>query len=115
MSKYKHAKANLPDWDEQIAQELKISIKAWCLKKALLKEDRASTMERITAEIDEFVAAFDNTEVERVVAEKYRQELTAFANEAYDRAVKMVGNSLHFFKHSQTTQHKPRILKLVPF
>ena len=92
MSKYKHAKANLPDWDEQIAQELKISIKAWCLKKALLKEDRASTMERITAEIDEFVAAFDNTEVERVVAEKYRQELTSFANEAYDRAVKMVGN-----------------------
>ena len=47
MSKYKHAKANLPDWDEQIAQELKISIKAWCLKKALLKQDRESTMERM--------------------------------------------------------------------
>ena len=92
MSKYRWIKANAQDWDEQVAAELKISIKAWCLKKAMLKADRASTMERITAEIDEFAEAFDDTETEQAIAEKYRQELTAFANEAYDRAVKMVGN-----------------------
>ena len=92
MSKYRWIKANAQDWDEQVAAELKISIKAWCLKKAMLKEDRASTMERITAEINEFVEAFDDTETEQAIAEKYRQELTAFADEAYDRAVKMVGN-----------------------
>jgi hypothetical protein len=92
VSKYRWIKANAQDWDEQIAAELKISIKAWCLKKAMLKADRASTMERITAEINEFVEAFDDTETEQAIAEKYRQELTAFANEAYDRAVRMVGN-----------------------
>ena len=93
MSKYKHAKANLPDWDEQIAAELKISIKAFCLRAALKRDNRAEVMERINAEIKLFIDEFDATsETEQAVAEKYRQELTAFAVEAYERAVRMVGN-----------------------
>lgn len=92
MSKYTYAKKNLPDWDEHASSELKTQIKAFCLKKVLLKADREKVFAWITAEIAEFVGEFDESDIERAIGERYRAELTEYAKEAYDKAVSMVGN-----------------------
>lgn len=93
MSKYTYAKKNIPDWDEHISADLKTQIKAFCLKKVLLKADRVKIMEQIAKEITEFIDEFDSAdEAEKQIGERYRQELTEFATEAYEKAVSMVGN-----------------------
>lgn len=91
MSKYTYAKKNLPDWDEHASSELKTQIKAFCLKKVLLKADREKVFEWIATEIAEFVAEFDGSDIEKAIGERYRAELTEYASEAYDKAVSMVG------------------------
>ena len=109
MSKYTYVKRNLPDWDEHAAAELKISIKAYVLKNVLLHRDRAAIMERIHAEVQEFVDEFDEEDVEREIGERYRAELLEFASEAYDRAVRMVGmKTPHMFTQILTTTVKDR-------
>lgn len=91
MSKYTYAKKNLPDWDEHASAELKTRIKAFCLRKVLLKAYREKVFEWINAEIAEFVGEFDESDIERAIGERYRAELTEYASEAYDKAVQMVG------------------------
>ncbi len=92
MSKYTYAKQNLPDWDEHGAAQLKGSIKAICLKAVLKKSDKENVFQHIDREINEFVDEFDkDSEEEQAIGERYRQELTEFAREAYEKAVKMVG------------------------
>lgn len=92
MSRYTYAKKNLPDWDEHASAELKTRIKAYCLRKVLLKAYREKVFEWITAEIAEFIGEFDESDIERAIGERYRAELTEYATEAYDKAVQMVGN-----------------------
>lgn len=92
MSRYTYAKKNLPDWDEHASAELKTRIKAYCLRKVLLKAYREKVFEWITAEIAEFIGEFDESDIERAIGERYRAELTEYASEAYDKAVQMVGN-----------------------
>lgn len=112
MSRYTYAKRNLPDWDAQIAADLKISIKAYCLREVLRKHDRPSIMAHIAAEIDEFAAEFNaEDEVERSIAERYRAELTAYAAEAYDRAVSMVGGMTPYMFAQALTARSAVVVK----
>lgn len=92
MSRYTYAKKNLPDWDEHASAELKTRIKAYCLRKVLLKAYREKVFEWINAEIAEFIGEFDESDIERAIGERYRAELTEYATEAYEKAVQMVGN-----------------------
>ena len=87
MSRYTYAKKNIPDWDEHASAELKTRIKAYCLRKVLLKAYREKVFEWITAEIAEFIGEFDESDIERAIGERYRAELTEYASEAYDKAV----------------------------
>lgn len=90
MSRYTYAKKNLPDWDEHASAELKTRIKAFCLKKVLLKASREKVFEWINAEIAEFVGEFDENDIERAIGEKYRAELTEFAREAWEMSTAMM-------------------------
>ena len=90
MSGYTYA-TDKPDWDRDAYDDLKSSIKAFCLREVLRKTDEGKVFQRINEQIDHF--AHDLLEMEDGVeiADRYRADLQEWSREIYSMALNMVG------------------------
>lgn len=115
-TKYTLARRDGQDWHVKALADLKIHIKAYILRNLLAKKDRGKIMERLYKEIETFISEF--TEEEQTTAKAYRQELLAFADEAYTMTDKAVGNKTAYLfalslenPETLTTHQKAEIVK----
>lgn len=90
MSGYTYA-TDKPDWDRTAYEDLKASIKAFCLREVLRKTDEGKVFQRINEQIDHF--AHDLLEMDDGVeiADRYRADLQEWSREIYSMALNMVG------------------------
>lgn len=91
MGRYSYAKESLPnDWAAKIADDLKIEIKRYVLDSVMRGRKDEVIWERINELLDEFRDEFDDTELQ--IALGYREELSAFAEEAIAKVKTALGN-----------------------
>ena len=91
MGRYSYAKEALPnDWAAKIADDLKIEIKRYVLDSVMRGRKDEVIWERINELLDEFRDEFDDTELQ--IALGYREELSAFAEEAISKVKTALGN-----------------------
>ena len=76
---YEEAKRKNADWDKEASADLKSWIKLFIFDSVLSRKEYKAIIETITKRIENFVSVFD----EREIGEKYREELTDYANELY--------------------------------
>lgn len=90
MSGYTYA-TDKPDWDRDAYDDLKSSIKAFCLREVLRKTDEGKVFQRINEQIDHFAQDLLEMEDGAEIAERYRADLQEWSREIYTMAQSMVG------------------------
>ena len=90
MSGYTYA-TDKPDWDRDAYDDLKSSIKAFCLREVLRKTDEGKVFQRINEQIDHFAHDLLEMEDGAEIAERYRADLQEWSREIYTMAQSMVG------------------------
>lgn len=91
MSKYTYARKNIPDWDLYAYQDLRSTIKQFCLIAVLRKTPEEKVTEKVNEQIDLFTGEFDDIENGAEIARRYREQLHEYYTEIYAMAVNMVG------------------------
>lgn len=76
---YEEAKRKNADWDKEASSDLKSWIKLFIFDSVLSRKEYKTIIETITKRIENFVSVFD----EKEIGEKYRNELTEYANGVY--------------------------------
>ena len=77
---YEEAKQKNADWDKEVSADLKSWIKLYIFDSILGKKSYQSIIETISKRIEAFVSVID----EKPIADKYRQELTEYAEGVYE-------------------------------
>ena len=90
MSGYTYA-PDKPDWDRTAYEDLKASIKAFCLREVLRKTEEGKVFQRINEQIDHFAQDLLEMEDGVEIADRYRADLQEFSREIYAMALNMVG------------------------
>lgn len=90
MSGYTYA-TDKPDWDREAYEDMKSSIKAFCLREVLRKTDEEKVFKRINEQIDHFATDLEELEDGVEIARRYRADLQEFSREIYSMAQNMVG------------------------
>ena len=90
MSGYTYAH-DKPDWDREAYEDMKSSIKAFCLREVLRKTDESKVFAKINEQIDHFAADLEELEDGQEIAERYRADLQEFSREMFSMALNMVG------------------------
>ena len=91
MSKYTYARKNIPDWDLYAYQDLRSTIKQFCLIAVLRKTPEEKVTAKVNEQIDLFTGEFDDIENGAEIARRYREQLHEYYTEIYAMAVNMVG------------------------
>lgn len=90
MSGYTYA-PDKPDWDRTAYEDIKASIKAFCLREVLRKTDEGKVFQRINEQIDHFAQDLLEMEDGAEIADRYRADLQEWSREIYSMALNMVG------------------------
>lgn len=90
MSGYTYA-PDRPDWDRTAYEDIKSSIKSFCLRAVLRKTEESKVFKRINEEIEHFAADLEELEDGLEIAERYRKDLQEWSREIYTMALNMVG------------------------
>lgn len=77
---YEEAKRKNADWDKEVAADIKSWTKLYIFDSILAKREYSKIIETITKRIDIFVSLID----EKDIAQKYRNELTDYAQGVYE-------------------------------
>lgn len=84
---YEEAKRKNADWDKEVAADIKSWIKLFIFDSILSRKEYKFIIDKISQRIENFVEVID----EQAIADKYREELTEYAQGVYEWAFDKFG------------------------